>query len=57
MKKSTSFNVRIIDNHDGTYQIDWVSRFRPNEKGEGGSWVDSTENRIATLLRNSEYKK
>ena len=55
MKKRTSFNVRIIDNHDGTYKIDWVSRFRPGKRG-GGSWVTSTANRIATLLRKAEIK-
>lgn len=50
MKKITTYNVRLIDNHDGSFSIGFISRFKLN-KGGGGEWVDGNLRKLKKLLR------
>jgi len=53
-KKITGYNVRIIDNHDGSFSIGFVSRFKPNGGG-GGEWVEGNRPKLIKLLK-GEFK-
>ncbi len=48
----TSYNIRIIDNGDGTFSLGFISRLRITRlsKGTQGEWVDGSRNKIVQLL-------
>lgn len=49
---ATYYNVRIIDNHDGSFSLGFVSRLKLNrDGGGGGEWKDGSLRKMKKLLR------
>lgn len=55
-KKRTSYNIRLIDNGDGTYSLGFIHRFRNNKNIQGGEWVDGSQNKVKRLLVKGELR-
>ena len=47
--KKTVYNVRLIDNGDGTFAIPFAHRFKKGRQGSG-EWVDAAMSRIQRLF-------
>lgn len=45
----TEYNVRIVDNGNGTFSLGFIHRLK-NKKGGGGEWVDGNKPKIVKLL-------
>lgn len=52
MSKETAYNVRIIDNGNGTYSLGHVSRFTTYKAPKDciGRWVSGSRTKIIRLL-------
>lgn len=58
MKKTVkSYNVRIVDNGDDTYSVDWVHWFKPNKSDSGGQWVAGSVGKMIRLLTNRTVRR
>ena len=57
-KQKTSYNVRIVDNGDGTYSIGHVSRLKTCglPKDVGGEWVKGSIGKMIRLLTKGTLK-
>jgi len=44
------YNVRIVDNGDGTFQLGPVSRLR-SFIGGGGEWISGSQRKMLRLLK------
>ena len=58
MKKKTHYNIRIIDNGNGTYSLGFVHRFKttPMKKKIAGEWVEGNVNKVIRLLNKGSIK-
>lgn len=50
--KSTAYNVRVVDNGDGTFTVSFVSRYRQfiNSGEWNGEWIDGSIRNVCRLL-------
>lgn len=67
-KEKTSYNIRIVDNGDGTFELGFVSRFKtkgryskkteitvPVPKDCYGEWVEGSVRKMVKLLRKGNF--
>ena len=58
-KKKTEYNVRIVDNGNGTYSVGYISRLKTCglPKNIRGMWVAGSRNKIFRLLTKGTFKE
>ena len=50
-----NYNIRVVDNGDGTYSLGFIHRLREHEGGGGGGeWVYGSRAKIEKLLTEGE---
>ena len=54
--KEQNYNVRVVDNGDGTYSLGFIHRLREYEGG-GGEWIEGSRSKLERLLIKGEHKK
>lgn len=57
-KPQVDYNVRIIDNQDGTFSVGFVSRLQVHKKPKGdvgATWVDGSKRKMEKLLTQGKF--